>query len=90
VSYTSTGHAFLIALSLSPLRPSSRICDGLKWKVPKRNNLLFYNRFVKYFLVEQIVLDMVRFYPKNQYQAGITTQFYYNETGIELKKIEAI
>jgi hypothetical protein len=33
---------------------------------------------------------MVRFYPKNQYQAGLTTQFCYNETGIELKIFEAI
>jgi hypothetical protein len=67
------------------LHPSSRIFDGLKRRDFKTNNLLFYNWFfVKYFLIEQIVLDVVRCYSNNQYQAGITTQFYYNETQIEL------
>jgi hypothetical protein len=34
--------------------------------------------------MEQNIFDMVRRYSKNQYQVGITTQFYYNETQIEL------
>jgi hypothetical protein len=82
----------LYTLSLSPLHPSSRIYDGLKHRVFKTNNLHFYNRlfFVKYFLIEQIVLDMVRCYSNNQYQAEITTQFYYNKTEIELKAYEVI
>jgi hypothetical protein len=81
----------LYTLSLSPLHPSSRIFDGLKRRDFKTNNLLFYNWFfVKYFLIEQIVLDVVRCYSNNQYQAGITTQFYYNKTEIELKAYEVI
>jgi hypothetical protein len=46
--------------------------------------------FVKYFLIEQVVLVTVRCYSKNQNKAGITKQFYYNETEIELQTFEAI